>query len=130
MGIIAEYLKTKFKFDFLGGYVYFNKHNEELRDFMLKNNHKNYIVLGAYNPYPILNSEETNLKLHQDLLGKIKNDYSYFEGLGYSSDENYHEKHLIIFDMDIDQGIELGNHYGQLAICYGNSMQMGLLVIK
>jgi len=130
MAIISEYLKTKFKFDFLGGYVYFNKHNEELRDYMLKNNHKNYIVLGAYNPYPVVNPDESNLKVHEDLLNRVKGDYLCFEGIGYSCDENYYEKHLIVFDMDIDQGIELGNHYRQLAICYGNLMQMCLLVIK
>lgn len=130
MNIISEYLKTKFKFDFLGYPLYFNKHNEDLTGYMLKNNHKNYVVLTAYNPYPIFNSDETNLKLHDDLLENIKNEYSYFEGFGYSWDENHYEKQLIIFDMNIDKAIELGNHYDQLAICYGNLNQMNLLILK
>ena len=130
MGIIDEYLKTKFKFEFLDGYVYFNEHNKDLTDYMLKNKYKSYIVLTAYNPYPVLNTDALNLDLHEDLLSKIKNDHPYFEGVGYSCDEKYHEKHLIIFDMDVDKGIELGNHYNQLAICYGNLKQMNLLIIN
>jgi hypothetical protein len=130
MEIIGEYLKTKFKFDFLESYVYFNKHNEELMNYMLNNNHKNYIILTAFNPYPIINNNPTNFNFHKDLLDKIKKEYSHFEGFGYSSDEKHHEKHIIIFNMDINKGIELGNHYNQLAICYGNLKQMNLLIIK
>lgn len=130
MEIIGEYLKTKFKFEFLESYVYFNKHNEELMGYMLKHNHKNYIVLTAYNPYPVLNTDIINLSLHEDLINKVKEEYSYFEGFGFSCDENHYEKHLIIFDMEIDKGIELGDHYNQLAICYGNLKQMNLLIIR
>lgn len=129
--IIKDYLSTRFVLDGIKIDLYFNEYNSDMSDYINKVGYNNYTILTVYNPYPYVNEDDVNLKLHENLIGYINiGGYHYIEAIGYSQDNEYQEKHLVVFDLPIDVAINLGGKYNQLAIGYGNKESLKLVILK
>ncbi len=129
--IIKDYLSTRFVLNGINRELYFNEYNSDMHDYLNTVEFNNYSILTVYNPYPYVNDDDINLRLHENLIGRINiSSYHYIEAIGYSKDNKYQEKHLVVFDLPIDEAIKIGNEYNQLAIGYGNKESLKLIILK
>ena len=104
--------------------------NRPLNVFLFDNNSFFWAFVSASNPYSSMLSDNENELLHNNLIEIVKeNKFRFVEGLGVPSDESWKaEKSLLILDISKKEAIELGKHFNQNAIVFGQLNQVPELV--
>ena len=86
-----------------------------------------FTLVTAHNPQsqPLSDEEngERNERLEQHL---IKQDYEYGPSLGKSLDGTWEETGFSVFDLSLDDALELGKQLGQHAVVFGEKNQVAL----
>ena len=118
-----------------GDAIYYASDNNEDLSFVLNKEETGAALFGgraftlvtAQNPQSTPLSEEENRerngKLERQLLTK---NYDYGPSLGKSTDGSWEEAGFTVFDLSLDEALELGRQFGQHAVVYGEGNHVAL----
>jgi hypothetical protein len=90
-------------------------------------NNKPYSIITAHNPYSQKLSKEENEQRHKQLETILQEcGLEHDLSTGESPDGSWREEGFIIFDISLDDALELGRHFEQHAIVYGQGNRVAL----
>lgn len=90
-------------------------------------NNKPYSIITAHNPYSQKLSKEENEQRHEQLETILQErGLEHLPSTGQSPDGSWSEEGFIIFDISLDDSLELGKHFEQHAIIYGQGNRLAL----
>lgn len=88
---------------------------------------KPYSIITAHNPYSQKLSKEENEQRHKQLENILQGrGLEHLPSTGESPDGSWSEEGFIIFDISLDDSLELGKHFEQHAIIYGQGNRVAL----
>lgn len=90
-------------------------------------NNRPYSIITAYNPYSQKLSKEENEERHKELEILLQErGLEHHFSTGESPDGLWIEEGFIIFDTSLDDALEIGKHFEQHAILYGQGNRAAL----
>ena len=120
--LFEAYENTTFRIELPGGEVSLRPRSQcsALDEFLAENRWQHAAVITAFNPKSIEKTREQNELANGRLEKKIaRGGHSFVPGAGVGDDPDWSEEDsYLIFDIDLEQALEIAEEFGQYAIAF------------